>query len=165
MTLHGPARPCGLVWCFAVQHALALGVVGGVEPEQHLFERAVRVDVDAEHFGGDAAVEALDHAICLRRSRPDVAVLRAEGDASFGKAGVKQLLLSVSTWVSWKGRAAAASRRKAMALCSVSSSLTARWTAREQRSMATNRYLLRRSPSPVCSLGRCLTSMWTKLRS
>ena len=57
-----------------------------------------------------------------------------------------------------------------MALRSVSSSsvepkggstVTARWTEREQRSMATNRYRLRRSRSLVCSLGRCLMSMWS----
>ena len=35
-------------------------------------------------------------------------------------AGVKQLPLSVSTWVSGKGKAAAASRKNAMALFSVS---------------------------------------------
>ncbi len=56
---------------------------------------------------------------------------------TLAKAGVKQLPLSVSTWVRRKGKAAAASRRKAMALLSVSSSLTARCTEREQRSMAT----------------------------
>jgi hypothetical protein len=56
---------------------------------------------------------------------------------TLAKAGVKQLPLSVSTWVRRKGKAAAASRRKAMALRSVSSSLTARWTEREHRSMAT----------------------------
>src|SRR4051812_25343734 len=46
------------------------------------------------------------------------------------KAWVKQLPLSVNTCVMRKGSADAASRRKAMALASVSSSLTARWTAR-----------------------------------
>src|SRR3954451_21992111 len=51
---------------------------------------------------------------------------------TLAKAAVKQLPLSVSTWVRRKGKAAAASRRKAMALFSVSSSLTARWTEREQ---------------------------------
>ena len=53
------------------------------------------------------------------------------------KRGVKQLPLSVSTWVSRNGKAAAASRRKAIALFSVSSSLTARCAERERRSMAT----------------------------
>ena len=56
---------------------------------------------------------------------------------ALAKAGVKQLPLSVSTWVRRKGKAAAASLRKAMALFSVSSSLTVRWTERERRSMAT----------------------------
>jgi hypothetical protein len=49
---------------------------------------------------------------------------------------VKQLPLSVSTWVRRNGKAAAASRRNAIALRSVSSSLTA-GTERERRSMAT----------------------------
>ena len=39
---------------------------------------------------------------------------------ALAKAGVKQLPLSVSTWVSWERKAAAASRRKARALRSVS---------------------------------------------
>ncbi len=56
---------------------------------------------------------------------------------ALAKAAVKQLPLSVSTWVRRKGKAAAASRRKATALLVVSSSLTARWTERERRSMAT----------------------------
>ena len=53
------------------------------------------------------------------------------------KAEVKQLPLSVSTGVRRNGKAAAASRRKAIALFSVSSSLTAQGTEREHRSMAT----------------------------
>src|SRR3954453_9961810 len=54
---------------------------------------------------------------------------------TLAKAWVKQLPLSVNTCVMRKGKAAAASRRKAMALASVSSSLTARWTERGRRSM------------------------------
>ena len=50
-----------------------------------------------------------------------------------------------------EGKAAAASCRKAMALASVSSPLTARCTERDLRSMATKRWRLRRSPSLVCS--------------
>jgi hypothetical protein len=41
--------------------------------------------------------------------------------------------------VTRNGKAASASSRKAFALASVSSSLTARWTERDRRSMATNR--------------------------
>ena len=58
---------------------------------------------------------------------------------TLAKTGVKQLPLSVSMWVRRKGKAWAASRRRAMALASVSSSLTARWTERDLRSMATKR--------------------------
>ncbi len=72
---------------------------------------------------------------------------------ALANAALKQLPLSASTWVRRKGKAAAALRREAMALFSVSSSLTARWTEREQRSMATNKQRLHRSPSLVCSLG------------
>jgi hypothetical protein len=68
----------------------------------------------------------------------------------------------VSTCVTRNGKAASASPRNAVALASVSSSLTARWTERERRSMATNRKRLRHSPSAVRSLGRCFTSRWMK---
>jgi hypothetical protein len=71
-----------------------------------------------------------DRGRVWRYSAPRAAQARA-------KRGVKQLPLSVSTWVSRNGKAAAASRRKAMALFSVSSSLTVRCTERERRSMAT----------------------------
>src|SRR4051794_27494774 len=70
-------------------------------------------------------------------------------------SAVKQLPRSVSRWVTRKGKAASASSRKALAAASVSSSLTARWTERERRSMATNRKRLRPSPSLVRSLGQC----------
>src|SRR4051794_8445131 len=71
-------------------------------------------------------------------------------------SAVKQLPRSVRRRVTRKGKAASASSRKALALASVSSSSTARWTERERRSMATNRKRLRHSPSAVRSLGRCL---------
>jgi hypothetical protein len=62
----------------------------------------------------------------------------APGSAqALAKRGAKQLPLSVSAWVSRDGKAAAASRRKAIALFSVSSSPTARCAERERRSMAT----------------------------
>jgi hypothetical protein len=54
-------------------------------------------------------------------------------------SAVKQEPRSVSTRVIRNGKAASASSRKATALASVSSSLTARWAKRERRSMATNR--------------------------
>src|SRR3954470_24390396 len=77
-------------------------------------------------------------------------------------SAVQQLPRSVRMRVTRKGKAAIASSRKALAAASVSSSLTARWTRRERRSMATNRKRLRHSPSAVRSLGRCFTSTWTK---
>src|SRR3954454_283441 len=58
---------------------------------------------------------------------------------TLAKAWVKQLPLSVNTCVMRKGNATAASRRKAMALASVSSSLTARWTERERRAVGAER--------------------------
>jgi hypothetical protein len=54
-------------------------------------------------------------------------------------SAVKQLPRSVRMRVTRNGKAASASSRKAFALASVSSSLTARWTERDRRSMATNR--------------------------
>src|SRR3954469_12980669 len=82
---------------------------------------------------------------------------------SFSKpSAVKQLPRSVSTCATRKEKAASACSRKDRALASVSSSLTARWTERERRSMATNRKRLRHAPSAVRSLGRCFTSRCTK---
>src|SRR4051794_29306304 len=77
-------------------------------------------------------------------------------------SAVKQLPRSVRMRVTRKGKAATASSRKALAAASVSSSLTARWTRRERRSMATNRKRSRHSPSAVRSSGRCFTSRCTK---
>src|SRR5215212_7307307 len=48
--------------------------------------------------------------------------------AASNPSAVKQEPRSVSTWVTWKGKAWTASVRKATALRSVSSFLTARWT-------------------------------------
>ncbi len=97
----GPARPCGLalarsgaalrrsattwsgVWPSSTRWRRA--VVGGVEAAQQLLERAMRVDGDAEHFGADATVEALDHAIRLGRAGAGVPILRAEGHAGLGE--------------------------------------------------------------------------------
>src|SRR4051795_223797 len=67
-----------------------------------------------------------DRGLVWRYSAPSSA-------QTLAKAAVKQLPLSVSTWVRRKGKAAAASRRKAMALFVVSSSLTARCTERGSR--------------------------------
>jgi hypothetical protein len=64
--------------------------------------------------------------------------------------------------VTWKGKDWTASLRKATALGVVSSSLTAKCTQREQRSIATNRKRLRVTPSRSRSLGRCFTSTCTK---
>src|SRR3954451_12503523 len=47
----------------------------------------MRVDGDAEHFAANAAVEALDHAIRLRRPRLGMAVLGAEFGADLGEGG------------------------------------------------------------------------------
>ena len=74
-----------LVGCFAVQHALAPGVVGLVEAAQQLLQGTVRVDVDAQHVGADASVEALHHAVRPRRARLCVAALGAKALAGFGK--------------------------------------------------------------------------------
>jgi hypothetical protein len=66
-------------------------------------------------------------------------VLDAERQSFSKPSAVKQEPRSVSTCVTRNGKAASASSKKALALASVSSSLTARCTERERRSMATNR--------------------------
>ena len=75
-----------LVGRSAVQHALAPGVVGLVEAAQQLFQGTVRVDVDAQHLGADTAVEALHHAIRLRRAWLCVTVLGAKAFAGLGES-------------------------------------------------------------------------------
>src|SRR5918993_3537226 len=77
-------------------------------------------------------------------------------------SATKQEPRSVSTCVTMKGKARTASLRKATAEAVVSSSFTARWTHREQRSMAPSRERLRVRPSLSRSLGRCFTSRGTK---
>jgi hypothetical protein len=52
-----------LIRRLAVQHALAAGVVGGVEAAQQMLEVAVGMDGDAQHLAADPAVEALHHAV------------------------------------------------------------------------------------------------------
>jgi hypothetical protein len=47
----------------AVEHALAAGVVGGIEAAQQPLEVAVGVDGDAQHLAANAAVEALGQAV------------------------------------------------------------------------------------------------------
>src|SRR3954468_10040435 len=74
-----------LIGCLALQHTLPTGVVGGVEAAQELFELIMRIDGDGEHLGDDAAIEALDHAIGLRRTRLDMAILCPELGTDLGK--------------------------------------------------------------------------------
>ena len=80
-------QPLGhdLVRGLALQHALAAGIVSSIEAAQQLLELPMRMNGDAEHFGADAAVEALDHTVGLRRARPDVAILGAQGRTGFGE--------------------------------------------------------------------------------
>jgi hypothetical protein len=74
-----------LIGCLAFQYTLAAGVVGGIEAAQKLFELIVRIDGDGEHFGDDAAIEPLDHAIGLRRAWLDMAIGGSEFGADLGK--------------------------------------------------------------------------------
>jgi hypothetical protein len=120
-------------------------------------------DRDAEHLALDPAVEALDHPVRPGRVGPGLAVLDAELAAGLLEALGGEAAAAVGEHVrdpEREGRERLP--RKARALASVSSSLTARWTERERRSMATNRKRLRHSPPAVRSLGRCFTSTWTK---
>src|SRR4051795_13163873 len=67
-----------LIGGLGLQHTLPTGVVGGIEATQELFELLVRGDGDGQHLGADAAIEALDHAIGLWRTRLGVTILRAQ---------------------------------------------------------------------------------------
>jgi hypothetical protein len=85
-----------LIGCLPLQHALPTGVVGGIEAAQELFELIVRRDGDGEHLGADAAIEALDHAVGLRRARLDMAIRRSEFGTDLGK-GCSWLRVSGAT--------------------------------------------------------------------
>ena len=115
------------------------------------------VDRDAQHLALHPAVEALHHAVGLRRVGLGLAVLHLQLAAGLLEASaVKQEPLSVSTCVTRNGKARTASFRKATALVVSSSSLTARCTQREQRSMATYRKRLRRLAIGGLQLGQVL---------
>ena len=75
-----------LIGCLAFQYTLPTGVVGGVEAAQELFELIVRIDGDGEHFGDDAAIEPLDHAIGLWCARLDMAIRCPELGTDLGKS-------------------------------------------------------------------------------
>jgi hypothetical protein len=55
----------------------------------------VRVDRDPQHLGIDPFVEALHHAIRLRRARLSMAILSPKLGAGSREGWVKRLLLSV----------------------------------------------------------------------
>ncbi len=74
-----------LIGCLAVEHALAAGVVGGIEAAQQLVKILVRIEGNAQHLAADTAIEALHHAIGLWRVGLGVAVLRPEFGTDFGK--------------------------------------------------------------------------------
>src|SRR3954452_14769973 len=74
-----------LIGCLAFQHTLPTGVVGGIEAAQELFELVMGVDGDGEPLRADAAIEALDHAIGLWRTRLDMAILCPEFGTDLGK--------------------------------------------------------------------------------
>jgi hypothetical protein len=76
-----------LVRRLAVEHALAAGVVGGSEAAEQPLELLVGPDGDAEHLGADPAIEALHHAVGVRRIGAGMAVLRAEFGTDPGEGG------------------------------------------------------------------------------
>ena len=61
------------------------GVVGGIEAAQELFELIVRINGDGKHLGADAAIEALDQAIGLWRTRLDMTIVCPELGTDLGK--------------------------------------------------------------------------------
>src|SRR4051812_20471410 len=145
------------------QDALAAGVVGLVEAGQQPLQVAVAGDGDAEHLPLHAPVEALDHPVRARRVGPGLAVLHAELAAALLEALGREAGAAVGQQVrdpEREGGERLLQERPGAGLGLLS--LTARWTERERRSMATNRKRLRGSPLLVRSLGRCFTSMWTK---
>ncbi len=65
----------------ALEDALAAGVVGRAEALEESLEGGMAVDGQAQHLVLDPAVEALGHAVGLRRVGPGPAVLHAEFSA------------------------------------------------------------------------------------
>src|SRR6195952_2601380 len=53
---------------------------------QELFELMMRIDGDGKHLRADAAIEALDHAVGLRRAWLGVAILCSKFGTSLGKS-------------------------------------------------------------------------------
>src|SRR4051794_11590536 len=124
--VHDPLRGSPL------QDTLAPGIIGPIEALQQGFQVAVAGDRDAQHLALDASVEALHHAIGFRRVGPRRAMDHAKLLASSLKpisrkagAAVGQHMGDLEGEGLWKGKAWTASFRKATALRSVSSSLTA----------------------------------------
>lgn len=124
----------------AVQHALPAGVVGPIEAREQPLQVAVAGDGDADHLALDPAVEALGHAVGARRVGPGLAVLDAELAAAPLEALGREAAAAIGQDA---GDAEREGRERLLQegprAASVSSSLTARCTERERRSMATNR--------------------------
>ena len=68
------------------QHPLSSGIVGAVEALEQGLEICMAVDRDAEHLALHPSVEALDHAVGLRRIRPGGPVLHRHFTAGSLKA-------------------------------------------------------------------------------
>ena len=118
---------CDLAGRFAVQHALAPGVVGRVEAASICSSARCEWTL---MLSTSLLIRPLKRSVMplVWGVRGRVCRCCAPGVVqALAKAGVKRLPLSVSAWVSWKGKAVAASRRKAVALCSVSALIRSAW--------------------------------------
>ena len=70
-----------LVGRVALEDALPAGVVGKLVAAQQALQGVVRADAHDQHLPSDAAVEAFDHAVGLRRVGLGRAMLHAQGAA------------------------------------------------------------------------------------
>lgn len=71
----------------ALEDTLSSSIVGTVKAVQQDFEIDVASNINAEHLAGDAAIEALDHAVGLGRIWP----CRAMADLDF-RAGAFKII-------------------------------------------------------------------------
>ena len=128
--LEGAPRRLGLASCYSERPVFC------VEAAPQLFKGAVRVDVDVEHLADDPSVEAFNHTSAgLRRPRLGVAILGPRAAEAFKRE--REAVVVVGQHVckaEWELDGCLAQEDDGAFL--VSSSLTARWTVREQRSMA-----------------------------
>jgi hypothetical protein len=121
-------------------------------------------NIDAEHLAGDAAIEALYHAVRLGRiGRLGRTMANLDFRACAFKIFVGEAGTPIRQHISdTAGEGLPGDFLEGNRIGGVLDVVDVEVDKREQRSIVTQRKRLRISPSAVRNLGKCLTSMWTK---